>query len=334
MSASADKMPALSVVIVTPDRYETIRRTIHALRAQTVRDQVEIVVVAPAAAVLALDSGEVGVFHSVRVVEVGAVRSVGAANAAGVRQASAPLVALAEDHAFPEPAWAAALIERHREPWAAVGPVLRNANPGTPVSWADFLIAYAPWVDSTPGGAVEHLPGHNSSYKRDLLLDYGAQLDTVLEAETLLHWDLRHKGYGLFLEPAAKLAHTNFALVTSWMLSQLHCGRLFAATRATQGHWSVPRRWLYGGGAPLIPLVRLWRILPVLCRLRRHEPLPAAVLPSLIAGLVLDGTGQMLGYLLGAGSSRQRVAELEYHRDRHIRTSDILGERRDNASPR
>jgi len=333
--ASDDGSPALSVVISTPDRYDTIRKTIQSLRAQTVRGQLEIVIVAPSAAELVLDESELRAFHSARIVEVGPIRSVGAANAAGVRQASAPLVALAEDHAFPAPGWAAALIARHREPWAVVGPVLRNANPDTPISWADFLVAYAPWVDTTPPGAVDHLPGHNSSYKRDLLLTYGAHLESKLEAETLLHWDLRRKGFELYLEPAAKLMHTNFALAASWMASQFHCGRLFAATRAAEGHWSRPRRVVYTGAAPLIPLVRLWRILPVLRRLRRHEQLPAGVLPRMILGLVLDGAGQGLGYLLGAGRSRERASQLEYHRDNHIAAIARRQERRlDDASLR
>lgn len=316
------RLPAMSVVIATPDRYETIRTTIRYLRAQTVREQIEIVIVAPSLEQLALQESELEGFHGFRVVEVGSIRSVGTANAAGIRRASAPVVALAEDHAYPDPDWATALIETHRQPWAAVGPVLRNANPDSPISWADFLIAYAPWVDSTPAGVVAHLPGHNSSYKREILLGYGDELEAMLEAETVLQWDLRAKGYALYLQPAAKVSHTNFALPSSWMASQFHCGRMFAATRAEESHWSVLRRLFYAGAAPLIPLVRLSRVLPTLRRTRRHENLPRGVLPALCFGLVVDGVGQLLGYLAGAGDARQRMSDLEYHRDHHITRSD------------
>ena len=41
--------PQMSVVIVTPDSYETIRKTVEHLRAQTVKDRLEIVIVAPSA---------------------------------------------------------------------------------------------------------------------------------------------------------------------------------------------------------------------------------------------------------------------------------------------
>ncbi len=44
----------MSVLVVT-DHYRTIRRVISCLNAQTVRDQLEIVIVAPAGADLGLD---------------------------------------------------------------------------------------------------------------------------------------------------------------------------------------------------------------------------------------------------------------------------------------
>ena len=42
----------ISVVLVTPDRYDAIRKTMEHLQAQTVLDQLEIVIVAPSAATL------------------------------------------------------------------------------------------------------------------------------------------------------------------------------------------------------------------------------------------------------------------------------------------
>lgn len=120
--------PALSVILATPDCYETIRETIRHLRAQTVKHLLEIIIVAPSASILHPDEFELRDFLRFRIVEVGSVTSIGSANAKGVRQASAPIVALVEDHAFPAPRWAEALIAAHRHPWAVVGPVFRNPN--------------------------------------------------------------------------------------------------------------------------------------------------------------------------------------------------------------
>jgi hypothetical protein len=44
--------PALSVVLATPGDHETIRRTIGFLRAQTVADRLELVIVVPSAITL------------------------------------------------------------------------------------------------------------------------------------------------------------------------------------------------------------------------------------------------------------------------------------------
>src|SRR5882724_9114742 len=116
--------PEMSVVIVTPDSYETIRKTVEHLRAQTVKDRLEIVIVAPSAEQATPAGRELNDFSRFRIVPVGAIESIARAHAAGIRQASAPVIVLAEDHSFPEPGWAEALIEGHRQPWAAVGPVL------------------------------------------------------------------------------------------------------------------------------------------------------------------------------------------------------------------
>lgn len=308
--------PEMSVVIVTPDSYETIRETVQHLRTQSANERLELVIVAPSVERLALDDRELKEFCRFRVVEIGEIGSIARAHAAGIRQASAPVVVLSEDHSFPDPGWAEALLARHQEPWAVVGPVVRNANPHGLISWADFLLGYAAWLDPSPGGEVEHLPGHNSSYKRAVLLDQDPDLEAMLEAEFLLHEALRAKGRRLYLEPAARTAHVNFGRLAPWVPYLVHAGRTFAAARAR--HWSPLRRLLYTGGAPLIPLVRLWRIRSAIRRPGRPAHLWPRIVPALAVGLTLDTVGQVLGYALGAGRASQKLCAFEFHRHRHV----------------
>src|SRR5215813_6201926 len=105
----------MSVVLVTPDRYDAIHKTLEHLRAQTVLDQLEIVIVALSAATLNFDAAELSAFGRVRVIEVGEIKSTGRAIAAGVQEASAPVVTYAEEHSYPAPGWAEALIKAHRQ---------------------------------------------------------------------------------------------------------------------------------------------------------------------------------------------------------------------------
>jgi glycosyltransferase involved in cell wall biosynthesis len=308
--------PEISVVIVTPDDYETIRKTIRYLHAQTVRDRLELIIVAPSAETFEIEDSELKDFFQSRVVGVGKIMSIASANVAGLRQAGAPVVAFVEEHSYPDPGWAEALIKAHQQPWAAVGPVMRNANPGRLTSWADFLISYGRWLDPTPAGVIDHLPGHNSSYKRTILLDYGSALEEMLEAESVLHWDLGAKGYRLYLEPAARISHLNFERLSSWISAQFYSGRLFTITRTK--HWSLLRQLLYMGGTPLIPGVRLWRTLRHLRRSENQGNLLPRILPTLIIGLVASAAGEMIGHLLGAGNVQERLRDLESHRSRHL----------------
>lgn len=316
-------IPDLSVVIITPDQYATIRKTVGHLQAQTVAERLEIVIVAPSTDVLNLNPEALEVFQAVRVAEVGMIQSTAAARAAGVREATAPVVAFAEDHSYPEPDWAEALIEAHRRPEVAVvGPVLGNANPATLTGWANLLIEYSPWLAPAEAGNVEHLPGHNSSYKRSILLEYDADLEAMLKAESILHWDLRKQGYQLYLEPAATTNHLNFSRPLDSIVLRFYGGRLFAAARSRR--WSRLRRLLYAGAAPLIPLVRLRRILAELRKPGRPGHLLPRILPALIVGLIADGTGEMVGYISGAGDTMQTLTPLEFHREQHLSKHERL----------
>lgn len=315
-------IPKMSVVLLTPEDYETIRRTICHLRAQTVRDCLEIVIVAPSAAALGLNLAELKDFLRVKVVEVGPLQSTAAARAAGIRRASAPVVALGEDHSFPAPYWAEALIAAHRQHWAAVGPVVDNANPESCISRANYLVEYAPWSEPAVSGVVDALPGHNSSYKRTLLLDYGPDLETMLEAESLLHQDLQARGYQIYLEAAAKTYHLNYSTTFSWIQAQFNGSRLFAAARSRYGRWSLIRRLLYGSAAPLIPLVRFRRILAKMLKKSKPDLQPGVFLwLSLV--LFVSAAGEMLGYIGGAGRSNEKLIRLEFNRHLCLSERDI-----------
>ena len=138
----------MSVIITTPDSYDTIRPLVRALRAQTARDSLELVIVAPSAAAIRGGIADLRDFRSWRIVELGILRTVAQAKAAGIRCATAPVVVLTEDHCFPDPHWAQALIDAHRGDWAAVGPAMENANPQSPNQLGGFHHGLRPMVRS------------------------------------------------------------------------------------------------------------------------------------------------------------------------------------------
>jgi hypothetical protein len=325
LSSDASNGPSLTVVSITPDNYETVRRTIRHVRAQSSRDEIELLLVAPSREALDADDGELAEFRWVKIVEVGPLGATGEVRARAVREASAPIIVFTEDHCFPEPGWAAALLARHAEPWAAVGPVLHNANPDTMVSWADLLIAYGPWLAPGTAGPHDHLPGHNSSYKVSILRAYGDRLAQLMEAESVLQWDLRRHGHELFLEPAAQVSHTNFAYWNTFGPVQVMNGRVFADTRRRE--WSALKRLAFAAASPMIPVVRFARAVRDGHRAGLPLSLLARVVPALAGGMLLDGVGQMLGYALGADDGlRVDLVCFESHRvERNARESGPSG---------
>lgn len=310
---------ALSVILSTPGDFGAIRKTLSHLVRQTARESLELVIVASRRDVLRPDEDVLAAFPLHRIVELGDFGSLGDANAAGVRAATAPLVVLAEDHCFPDPEWAAALIEAHDGPCVAVGPAVRNANPSTAISWADLFIGYGPWLEPVEARDVPFLPGHNSSYKRDVLLGFADRLPELLSVETVLHWELRSVGHRLRLEPKARVAHTNFSLWSSWIPVLWLNGRAFAAER--RKGMSAAGRALYALGSPLIPFVRLARIIPSARSTRLRLQLLRS-LPAMALGLAVDALGQMAGYAFGARPDDSRLGRYECHRVQHVTARD------------
>ena len=315
-------VPALSVVALAPDRFETVARTVSHLAAQDAAAQIELILVAPAAG-LDVPASAVAPFAAWRVVRHEEWHSTSEARAGGIRQASAPIVVLVEDHCYPAPGWARALIDAHQEDWAGVGPVMLNANPGTLVSWANLVIEYGPWMTSpSRGESVDHIPGHNSSYKRDVLLAYGPQLGAMMEAESVLQWDLAARGHRFTIAPDARTRHKNFSRVLPSLALRFNGGRLFAANRAR--HWPGWRRLMFAAGSPLLPGLRTWRARRALQSLRDSRP-RRGLLPLIFALLTVDAAGECAGYAAGGGQAMMRLTDLEFHRDRFLAAGDREG---------
>jgi hypothetical protein len=301
----------LSVILAT-DRFETIRKVVESLRAQTARDRLELVVVTPSAFELEDDG-----FGAVRVVESdGEAIDVARLRANGVRAASAPAVLLAETHSFPAPDSLERLIERHREPWVAVGQAICNGNPQTMRSWTNLFLDYGPWLDPCAGGAVRELPTHNSSFKRAELLALEAELPELLRYSEGLDAVLRARGGQLYLEPRARTFHVNVSRPASWLVERAAAGRAYAAARAAG--WPGWRRAAYALGSPLIPLVRGRRVLGYIRRTGRSEELLPRILPALAVGLAVSALGELAGYALGPGRAPRLIGEMELRRMPHV----------------
>ncbi len=307
----------LAIVVVT-DGLEAIVALLEALTSQTARNRLEVILVVPAGAALRLEPSSTSAFGDLRVVSRPSIVPLHEARAAGVMNATAPVVVVGETHAYPDPAWAAALMEAHQGPWTAVVPVIRSGNPGGPISSSNFLLTYGPWmwedVEET-----EKVPEQNTAFKRTALLAYGDRLGTMLETGSGLSADLHSKGHRFAIAREARLRHVNVSRPSTWLPERFYAGRAFGATRAAG--WTAWRRVVYAAGFPFIVPVFLARSLRATRWPKWQRELPALTLPALVLGVLSWAFGEVLGYLLGIGAADSRMAEYEINRQRYVAPS-------------
>lgn len=315
-----DAPPEISVILATPYDFDTLRPALRYLRTQTIHEQLEVILVGSTTEEFRIDEAALAGFHSFRVVHVGPIKSLNIPRAAGIRAATAPVICLTEDHCFPDPTWAEALLRAHRGPWAAVGPAVGLANPQRHIAWANHLIQYCPWMHTTPSGRQLDVPGHNSSYKRELLMSYDRDLESIFIAEARLHADLRRRGYELYLESEARTYHVYITRWRPYLRENYYIGRQFAANRSAA--WPRWRRWLYVVGSPLVPLVRTWRIFRRMIERGWFGDLIPGILPALWSGLAASAAGELVGYAFGMGNAAQPTLDLDFRRYRFVSTEE------------
>ena len=304
--------PKLSVILTT-DRYETIRSVVHCLNQQTMTAEVELVILASDLG--SIDAVESGFdrFAGVRLVEIGAIERFAEARAAGVRAASAPVVVIGETHSYPHPGWAEALVEAHKGPWAIVAPGFGNANPDGALSWAIFLLDYGRWLGGLPPGEIGMAPTHNAAYKREQLLRLGSGLETALAHGDIIAEHFHAQGHHRYFEPAARIDHLNISKLGPWIHERYLSGRIIAGRRSQR--WAWPKRLAYFLGSPLIPGVILFRLRKGLRQARRQTQLPLGTVPAMVVGAVVSAMGEAAGYALGTGNSTEsRMTEYELHK--------------------
>ncbi len=314
--------PALSYILVAPYTFDDVRTTLEYVRRQSICDQIELILVTSASQPFIVDEPIVRDFHSVKIVPLPQITSIGMANAVGVQHASAPVTIFGEDHAFPQPGWAQAILDAYDTDtdYAAVGPRVLNGNPGSLLSWADFLLGYGKWMNPSARGEIDMLPGHNSSYRREVLLTYGDRLAAFLESEAVLHDDLRVHGHRLYLQADATIRHVNYSRFSAWITASFYNGQVYAGTRSK--NWSLAKRIVYTLGAVLIPFIRYKRCIDEIRLAPEVTTLLTRLAPILFFDFIVSSTGEMVGYALGVGKGVEVLRRYEFLRNKYVRDAD------------
>ena len=306
----------LSVILVTGSDYNRLRKTVRHLAAQDIADRMQLILVCQEASSLEVLPGDVQGFGELAIVDVGPMHSTGEPRAQAVLSCQRErLPAFAEDHCFPQPGWASAIVEAHAAGHTAVGPTMTNANPDTSLSWADISLNFGPSVEQTFSTATSMLCWHNTSYSTELLQQQ-KDLGTLLEAEGVLFRRLEHLGLTLFRQADARVVHINITSYRSFLQGQYWGTRLFWATLVDVEKWSWGRRLFYAAASPALTIRRIFRGWRDLRRVARGRALSA--MPHLVIGSLALTAGAVAGLLRGVGNCMKYRLGLEFEREAHL----------------
>lgn len=240
-----------------------------------------------------------------------------AARTTGVHLARAPYVGFLEEHCRARPGWIAALLRAHQGPWAAVGGEVHHGNPGFGISRLIGIMNYYPWLAPATSGERDMLPGHNSSFRREVLLSYGDDLERLLRADVSLFQQLVADGHRLYLEADAKFEHFNETCLRSIVKGYFFWHRGYGVERARVHRWSLARRAFYVTATPLIPFYFVAKLLTRLSKVR--PDLVAETLmgtPKILVAQLASASGQALGLVFGPGDTEARFSDYELNEPR------------------
>jgi GT2 family glycosyltransferase len=223
-----------------------------------------------------------------------------------------------EEHCLAQPGWAEAMILAHQGPWAAVGCQFIVANPKSGSSDKTFRMTYGVYIQTEQHrGQVDFVAGQNSSFKRDILLNYDNQLDSMMMADLVLQWRMIEAGHKLFFEPTARIAHRNENTVRRLCPGAFYWNWCFANVRAQVFQWSWAHKAIRIALSPLIPWVRLARKIALVSRLGNRQFLQfLRDLPAILTIDYCSAAGQVIGLLCKIDSAAKKFSYFEINEPR------------------
>jgi hypothetical protein len=254
---------------------------------------------------------------SVRFVDLAEEMTYGEIRAYAVANARGEIIAYVEEHAAVLPAWLNVLTRDFALGYAGVGGVPASMNPGAGISDLVSMMNYLPWRRVTHPTEFGHLPSHNSAYRRDVLLSLGDDLPALLSSENLLGRQLEARGQKMLVDPAAQFLHQDEEEIGMILRSYYYWNILFGWSRARIDQWSLIRRLAQGLAIPLVPFVRLFKILVFLARNDRASlPLLFRSMGVILVANTSAAVGLARGCLFGAGDTGIRFLDYELNERR------------------
>jgi hypothetical protein len=243
-------------------------------------------------------------FPLVRILEVPADTTIPMMRHLAFEAATAPAVAVIEDHVLVPPDWGQRLLAHLADGRDVVGGPIANAADQRLLDWSTFLCEYSACLPPLPGGPSTWLPGNNIVYRAEVLARFRA-VTAEGKWENRLHDAMREAGVVLHLDPDLVVGHKKHFGYLEYLGQRYLYSRSYAGARVRGA--SFPRRLVTGAAAAALPALLLARTVGALARKGVPRTRIAATLPLIATYLVAWGVGEMVGYWFGAGTALSRV---------------------------
>ncbi|HQJ73951.1 MAG TPA: hypothetical protein PKW14_00030 [Bacteroidota bacterium] len=149
-----------------------------------------------------------------------------------------------------------------KEEFAGVGCLVSPGDKMSIIDWVGYLTHYLLWQKGTKGG--EHftmIPGHNSIYKKNILLSFYDKLEYFLYSDTVMQWKLLDEGYKLYLTDEVYLIHDDKMSFSNLLFENFYNGWLFSYARRKINDWGILKNITYSFLIFGKPLLRMYSYL-------------------------------------------------------------------------
>jgi hypothetical protein len=256
---------------------------------------------------------------NIRTFHVQAGKSLKNVRYEAVQTAKGKAIAFIEEHATVNPGWLNAMIRNFQRGYAGVGGPAKAINPHHGISDLVSIMNYYKFSPSSVPQTSKLLPGHNSAYLREPLLEIGNGLMDLLSSEVLLNWHLISNGHTLLLDNDAGFNHLNEENFSGIFWGYYYWNISFGASRSKYYRWSWPRRFAQAALIPIIPFIRYAKMLR---DRRKNNPAQARVLLRFtfycLAAQFAAASGLAIGCIFGEGDADMKMNYYELYDPRVI----------------
>lgn len=295
--------PAISVVVPAVNGCNILLRALDALAAQSGGHSVEMVVPERLGGTL---REEVLERHpGTKVISVPAGTSIPAMRRMAMEAATAPVLAVIEDHVIVPPDWVDRLVTSVGVDSPVVGGWVENTATDTLADRAAFICEYGHMLRTLPSGRVGWLTGNNVAYARDVVRRFWPVIEEE-RWEDRLHGAIAEAGIPLTLDSELVVGHhMHYRSAAEYAGQRYLYSRAFAAMRLRGAPTAV--KLARGVASLILPPVLLARIVRNAWADPGSRGDMVVSLPLLVFFVTVWAVGEFVGALAGSGDALGRI---------------------------